>query len=128
MILNLETDYAIRIVHCLAECRARMDAGTIAEKTGVTQRFSLKILRKLVAAQIVRSFKGANGGYELARPAGEITLGEVIEVMSGPTLFSHCQSEGHVCSHPGGVCYFKDVFDDVSAYMKQKFDRVTFGK
>lgn len=50
MILNLETDYAIRIVHYLAEVGERRDAGKIAEKTGVTLRFSLKILRKLVAA------------------------------------------------------------------------------
>lgn len=128
MILNLETDYAIRIVHCLAEAQGRMDAGSIAEKTGVTQRFSLKILRNLVAADIVRSYKGAGGGYELARGADEITLAQVIEVVSGPTLFSHCQTPGHICSHPGGVCYFKDVFDDVSEYMKKKFDSVTFGK
>mgnify|MGYP001036094969 CR=1 FL=1 len=126
MILNLETDYAIRIVHYLAEVGERRDAGKIAEKTGVTLRFSLKILRKLVAAGIIRSYKGAGGGYELARPGREITLGEVIEVMSGSLIFSHCQSEGHACSHPQGVCYFKDVFDDVSDYMRKKFDKATF--
>lgn len=128
MILNLETDYAIRIVHFLAEDDVRRDAATIAEKTGVTLRFSLKILRKLVAAGIIKSFKGSGGGYELARPAREITLEEVIETMSGSPVFSHCQSGEHTCTHPNGVCYFKDVFDDVTSYMSDKFAKATFGK
>ena len=38
------------------------------KKIGVTLRFTLKILRKLLLAGIVRSFKGANGGYMLAKP------------------------------------------------------------
>lgn len=126
MILNLETDYAIRIVHYLAQAGERRDAGKIAEKTGVTLRFSLKILHKLVTAGIVRSYKGAGGGYELARPGSEITLGEVIETMSGSLVFSHCQSQGHICSHPQGGCHFKEVFDDVSDYMRKKFDKATF--
>lgn len=128
MILNLETDYAIRIVHYLAEAGKRRDANTIAEKTGVTLRFSLKILRKLVGAGIVKSFKGAGGGYELARPAAQITLSEVIETMSGSPIFSNCQSSERICTHPQGVCYFKDVFDDVSGYMKKKFDMASFEK
>ena len=126
MILNLETDYAIRIVHYIASKKCRCDASTIAEKTGVTTRFSLKILRKLALAGIVKSYKGAKGGYELARPACEITLGEVIGVMYGEPIFSNCQGGKQVCTHPKGVCYFKDVFDDVSDYMRDKFDKATF--
>ena len=70
MILNLETDYAIRIVHYLAEVGERRDAGKIAEKTGVTLRFSLKILRKLVAAGIIRSYKGRAAAMNSPARAG----------------------------------------------------------
>ena len=49
MHITLESDYAVRIVYCLAQNGGRMEAAAIAEQTGVTLRFSLKILRKLVA-------------------------------------------------------------------------------
>ena len=48
MHITLESDYAVRIVSRLARQGGRMDAKRIAEETGVTLRFSLKILRKLV--------------------------------------------------------------------------------
>ena len=78
MYITLEADYAVRIVDCLARNAIRMDAKTLAAHTGVTLRFSLKILRKLVAEGIIRSYKGTQGGYELAIPAQEISLGRVI--------------------------------------------------
>ena len=53
MHITLESDYAVRIVYCLARQGGRMDAKKIAEETGVTLRFSLKILRKLVAGGLV---------------------------------------------------------------------------
>ena len=47
MQLNLETDYAIRLVSILCESKERISASEIAKRTGVTLRFSLKILGKL---------------------------------------------------------------------------------
>ena len=61
MHITLESDYAVRIVYCLARQGGRMDAKKIAEETGVTLRFSLKILRKLVAGGLVSSYKGTKG-------------------------------------------------------------------
>ena len=71
MHITLESDYAVRIVYCLAQNGGRMEAAAIAEQTGVTLRFSLKILRKLVAGELVKSYKGAGGGYELAKDPKE---------------------------------------------------------
>lgn len=127
MLLNLETDYAIRIVSCLAEAEGRLDAKSIAAKTGVTPKFTLKILHGLVSGGVVQSFKGANGGYTLAREPQEITLLEVVELVCGPLEISQCQrgSDGG-CTHPDGLCRFRGVFGEVSAYMKEKFSTVTF--
>ena len=49
MHITQETDYAIRIVYCLANADGRKDARAISEEMGVTLRFSLKILHKLVS-------------------------------------------------------------------------------
>lgn len=127
MFLNNETDYAVRIVSCLAKKSERTDAASIAKETGVTQRFALKILHNLVLAGIVTSFKGNKGGYILARPAEDITLLEVIEKIYGPLTLNRCRHEnGCDCTHPNGFCDFKDVFADVTTYIRCKFSHVTF--
>ena len=129
MFLNNETDYAIRIISCLAEHDERIDAAGIAEKTGVTQRFTLKILHRLVQGGIVKSFKGNKGGYVLARSAGEITLLQVVEEIYGPLNLSRCHSDGSCgCTHPNGFCEYKDVFLDITKYMRKKLSEVTFDK
>ena len=53
MNITLEADYAVRIVEMLANCAQRTDASQISEITHVPQRFALKILRKLVSADLV---------------------------------------------------------------------------
>ena len=89
MHMTLEADYAVRIVERLAEKGERMDAHSLSEDTKVPLRFALKILRKLVAEQLVKSFKGAKGGYTLAREPGDITLRQVIEAVEGPYAVSY---------------------------------------
>lgn len=127
MRISLETDYAIRIVQCLANHGVRLDANTISDKTGVTQRFSLKILHKLVKDGIVKSFKGVGGGYELAAAPENITLKQVIEVIEGPIAISRCQQEGYSCDHPDDcTCYFHHVFNEATRDMAKKFEKVTF--
>lgn len=128
MILNSETDYAIRIVSCLSDTSQRLDARTISERTGVTQRYALKILHKLCNGGIVKSYKGAKGGYKLSRRADEITLLEVIELICGPINFSRCQCTDSVCTHPQGDCLFKETFNCVSEFMRQKFSGATFAR
>ena len=126
MFLNSEADYAIRIVSCLADTEDRLDAASIAANTGVTLRYSLKILNKLTQGNIVKSFKGSKGGYVLAKSPDSITLLEVIELICGPITFSRCTGSAGECTHPMGVCYYRDTFDDVSRYIKSKLSEVTF--
>ena len=56
----------------------------IAQARGIPELYLLKVLKSLVSAQILRSLKGPNGGYRLARPASKITLLEVVEAVDGP--------------------------------------------
>ena len=77
MRITLESDYALRIITSLATHDSVVDAKTLAEETSVTQRFTLKILHKLVQADLVNSYKGVNGGYKLAKSPDDITLKQV---------------------------------------------------
>ncbi len=126
MLFNNETDYAIRIVACLSECEQKTDAKTIANQTGVTPQFTLKILRRLMSADIVKSYKGAQGGYTLAKKPSEITLLSVVETINGPIAVSRCQHSLSECTHPKGICSYREIFSDVSDYMREKLRSVTF--
>ncbi len=126
MHMTLEADYAVRIVHCLSENDKKMDAQKISDETFVSKRFCLKILRKLVANNIVKSFKGAHGGYIIARPASEITLREIIETVDGEYKFSRCLNDDFDCSkNPDKMCPFHCEFDNLSKMVREFLDNIT---
>ena len=130
MHITLESDYAVRIIYCLARNPIRMDAKRISDETGVTLRFSLKILRKLVSGGLVQSYKGTKGGYELARPPREISLADVIETVEGQFALSRCVSEeAYQCSRGSGSCAdcrFHQVYADISQMVQQRLEGVHF--
>ena len=120
MHITLEADYAIRIVQVLAQNQRRLDAKTISEMTGVTLRFSLKILRKLVAAGIIKSFKGTQGGYEIGKELDQISLGEVIEVIEGRYTLNRCVTGEYTCARNGQCCKFQRIFREISEDVREK--------
>ena len=128
MHMTLEADYAVRIVEFLAAANQKVDARTISEETHVPLRFALKILRKLVAAGIVKSYKGTQGGYEIARPLEEISLRDVIETIEGPYNLSRCTSGNFTCnrSHCEGSCKFQKVFWEISQEVRNRLEACKF--
>lgn len=125
MVMTLEADYAVRIVEFLAACDKKVDAHTISDDTHVPLRFALKILRKLVAGGLIISYKGAKGGYSLARKPGEITLRQVIESVEGPYMISRCQQDEYACTHTT-CCRFHQIYDEISSVVREKLDSYTF--
>lgn len=65
-------------------------AREIGAAVGVPMPFLWKILRHLSQEKLVRSFKGVRGGYELARSAEKITLGQILAVTPDSDLASSC--------------------------------------
>ena len=127
MHITLESDYAVRIVACLAQENKRIDAKTISEKNSVTLRFALKILRKLVESGIVKSYKGTQGGYELAKSPSEISLCDVIETVEGTYHFSRCLEDGYECScGKSGVCCYQKAFGQITEIVKKELKSRTF--
>jgi len=124
MHINLESDYAVRIVHGLSD-EHRLEAQAIAAENGLPLPITLKIMRKLAAADVVKSFKGAHGGYMLARPPEGISLRQVIEAVEGPYRFSRCVGSGYDCGSAGG-CPFLSVFDDITRLVVDKLEKTTF--
>ncbi|MEG2596487.1 MAG: Rrf2 family transcriptional regulator [Ruthenibacterium sp.] len=129
MHITQETDYAVRIVYCLAKCGVRRDARSISEEMCISLRFSLKILGKLVTSGIVESYKGNRGGYELAKSAEEITLKDVINAVEGQYRLSRCVGEaaGECCNRGvSGCCTFQKIFSDISDEINVRLAGVNF--
>ena len=127
MRITLESDYALRIVTSLAGRDERMDAKALADETGVTPRFALKILHKLVQGGIVRSYKGAKGGYTLSKAAEEITLKEIIELIDGPIIIARCVESGETCAlnRDKSACTYHHIFDTLSIEVARKLNGIT---
>lgn len=85
MRVSAKVDYALR---AMAELAAAPPGLTTAEQLASTQhippKFLESILAQLRSAGLVSSQRGAEGGYQLARPAQEISIAEVIRELEGP--------------------------------------------
>jgi len=128
MRINRETDYALRIMRCLARRGGYTGAATVAALADVPARFSLKILRKLSQGGLVASRKGASGGYSLSRPASDINMLQIVEVIDGPIAIFDCVEGDFVCPKTTGdgcSCVYNHIFGEISALIADKLRGVT---
>jgi len=90
--INRRTDYAIRVMLCLARHPpgARLPTQAIQDEMLVPRAFLQRIIADLSKAGLVRTFPGPSGGLELARPAETVNLRHIWEAAEGPLLISDC--------------------------------------
>ena len=92
------TDYGTLVLAYLAATGpARSSAAEVADKAGLPPATVAKLLKALTRAGLVTSFRGAQGGYALARPAAEITAAEVIDALEGPVAITECAVQPGQC-------------------------------
>ena len=86
MKLTRASTYALHAVAFMAGQKENKPVAShnIARARGIPERFLLKVLKPLVAARVLHSVKGPNGGYRLARGASDISMLEVVEAVDGP--------------------------------------------
>ncbi len=99
MALTSRSDYAVRAMICVARLGEgeRRKAAQISATMQIPGKYIAQILAPLVAAGLLQSVAGPRGGYTLARPAGEISLLEIIEVAEGPIHADRCVLRGGPC-------------------------------
>ena len=84
MRVSAKADYAVRALVELAASGSPLKGDAIAEAQQIPLRFLENILGELRHAGLVRSQRGREGGYWLARPAEEITIADVVRAAEGP--------------------------------------------
>jgi Rrf2 family protein len=126
MRVSAKTDYALRAAVELAAVGS--DAPVKGERLATSQaiplRFLENILLQLRHAGIVESRRGADGGYRLAKPAGEIALADVIRAIDGP-LANVSGARPETLDFQGSSEPLRDVWIAVRASLRSVLERVT---
>ena len=118
MRVSAKVDYALR---ALAELAAAPPGPVTAERLAQAQEIPLKflenILLELRRAEIVSSQRGAEGGYWLAKPAGEVSLADVIRAVEGPIATVRGLRPEDV-AYRGAASGLRDVWIDLRTSMR----------
>jgi FeS assembly SUF system regulator len=90
------TDYATLILASLGN-GGLASAADVAERTHIGLPTVSKLLKELQHAGLVRSVRGAHGGYQLTRPAALINAAAIIDAVEGPIALTECAGGAGNC-------------------------------
>ena len=127
--LTRKGEYAIRGMVYLArqEPGKLILVNEIAETVAVPQSFLAKIFQGLTRLGLVRSSRGAGGGFALARPAAEISLREVIEAVEGTICTNRCVIDAGFCDRSVD-CTVHPVWHRVQDQVRSILDGVSLAE
>lgn len=131
MQFNQATDYAFRVImHLAALPEGELANGqTISDQQNIPAGFLQKIMRSLSQGNLVKSYRGVDGGFVLAKPAAEISLLDVIEVMEGPLNLQRCLKADSACSKGfDGKCPVHASLAVIQSDFTKALDSVNFAR
>ncbi len=93
--LSARAKYGLKaMIHLASEPEmVGIQGANIADKQNIPKKFLDNILLDLKNNGLVQSKKGKGGGYRLARPAGKISVGQIIRILDGPLAALACASQ-----------------------------------
>jgi len=96
----------------------------IAQRQDISQNYLEQIFMQLRAAGIVRSVRGAGGGFVLGKSPSDIKMAEIAAVFEGPIDLIGCASDAGRCSRSVS-CAVRQIWVEVGECMKKALDSVT---
>jgi Rrf2 family protein len=124
MRVSAKADYAVRAALELAAHDGPVKGDAVASAQGIPLKFLENILIELRHAGLVRSQRGPEGGYWLARPAGDVRLGDVIRAVEGPLASIRGEPPEQV-EYAGASENLQEVWIAVRGSLRAVLDRVT---
>jgi Rrf2 family protein len=124
-----KVDYGVRVVTTIAEMQITdpgrpVPRAVLAERDALPPGFLIDILGQLRNARVLRSHRGGEGGWSLARPADEITVADVIRALDGP-LASVRGVRPHELGDDGAREPFISMWIAVRASLRSVLEHVT---
>ncbi len=120
--VSLTADYALRAMLLLArdETDRALRADEIADATGAPRNYMAKVLNAVAKAGLINSTRGPAGGFTLAIPSTEITLGRVIDLFDTVPGNPRCMLGSGPCD-PARPCRSHDAWQAVTAARRSPF-------
>jgi Rrf2 family protein len=126
MHVTAKADYAVRAVIELADSaqESPRKVDDIAQAQGIPVSFLENILTQLRSTGIVRSQRGPEGGYWLAKPAGEVSLAQIIRAVEGPLVGVRGQRPEEI-EYVGSSESLQQVWIALRANLRKVLENVT---
>ena len=119
------TDYAIIILGEMANDLNRTHtAAGLAGSTGVAAPTVSKLLKILGKADIVKSTRGAHGGYMLSKPPHQTSVAAVIKALEGPIALTECEGERGGCDQSSS-CHARGSWDVINRAVRAALESVS---
>ena len=96
----------------------------VAEEEQISIRYLEQIIISLKIYKLVKSIRGAGGGYTLARKPSEITICQILEALEGSCALVDCVEDKDFCSRLP-TCAAYEIWKEASQILKDYFERVT---
>jgi len=106
MLLTKASEYAILSLIVLSKASSPKDSESLSKELFISKSFLAKILQSLAKKEILKSYKGANGGFALNKEPKEIDILSIIAAVEGkaPSVFECSSSESDCPSDKGSIC------------------------
>ena len=118
------TDYGIVLMAHLADAGEGPHAARdLAAETRLPLPAVSKLLKMLTREGLLASSRGAKGGYQLARPASEITVPEMIEALEGPIALTDCTLHEGACSQESS-CHVRTPWQRINRAVHDALARI----
>ncbi|MEM1263963.1 MAG: SUF system Fe-S cluster assembly regulator [Pseudomonadota bacterium] len=118
------TDYGTVVLAELAGETGTRTALALSDRTALPLPTVRKVLKRLARGGLVRSERGAGGGYELSRPADTISATEILTALEGPLLLTACSAEEHDCQLES-TCSVGTTWQMINQQIRAALDSVT---
>jgi Rrf2 family protein len=130
MRITYRGDYALKAVLDLALFydKGLVTIHEMAKRIDAPVKFLEQILLDLKKGNFVESRRGKVGGFLLARPPREITMGQVVRFVDGPIEPIACVKHGYTQCHDTARCIFRNIWQDVAEATSAIVDHVTFAQ
>ena len=122
--MSAKAEYAVRAMVQLATVGdgGLVKTDDLAKAQGIPAQFLVDILSDLRTDRLVRSHRGRDGGYELARPAAEISIADVLRCIDGPLASVRDIGLGDL-PYSGPTAALSDVWRALRASMRAVLDQ-----
>ena len=126
MQISTKTEYALRALSelALSQSDKPLSIAEICSKQYLPHKYVEQLFRKLKKSELVVSSHGAQGGYNLTKPASEISLKNIMQAVDENYLKNFCSDKTRAEHCLGTKCGFHQLWDEIRSDLETYFDSI----